>query len=200
MITTQTCLIWDWNGTLLNDLEISIIAMNSLLKERKLPLLTEQYYKQVFDFPVKLYYEKIGFNFEQESFEEVGLEFMQRYQKLLSRATLTDHSLEVLSKIQNIGCEQFVLSSMKQSLLQKMLKDYGIHHFFKAVYGIGDDYGGGKMEIGRKLLSEQKIYSNNALLIGDTLHDAEVADEMNVSCLLFSGGHQSIQRCLSSKK
>lgn len=191
MVNSSNVIIWDWNGTLLDDLKISIMAMNSMLEERNLSLLTEMRYKDIFCFPVRLYYEKIGFDFNKESFECVGLDYMERYKKLLPQAFLTNHAIEVLEKCRQLGCKQFVLSSMKQALLCQMLKDYGIIQFFDTVYGIGDDYGGGKLNEGMKLMQEKRINSQLAVMIGDTVHDAEVSDKMNIKCILFSKGHQS---------
>ena len=52
-------IIWDWNGTLLDDLEICIRSMNRMLRERKMPPIDKQLYKNIFTFPVREYYEKI---------------------------------------------------------------------------------------------------------------------------------------------
>ncbi|NLH52247.1 MAG: HAD family hydrolase, partial [Bacteroidales bacterium] len=78
-MTASATIIWDWNGTLLNDVEYSIQTMNSLLSERGLDLIDYEKYRQWFEFPVIKYYQKLGFDFTRESFEEVGLEFMKRY-------------------------------------------------------------------------------------------------------------------------
>lgn len=200
MLKGKKNIIWDWNGTLINDLGVCISAMNSMLQERKIPLLTETHYKEIFCFPVRDYYEKIGFDFNKEPFEMVGLEFMKRYKEISNQATLTENVNEVLLKLQESGCRQFVLSAMEQHLLKRMLTDYGIIQFFDGIYGISDDYGGGKISMGNRLLAEQKIDKNRTLMIGDTLHDAEVADSMKIDCLLYSGGHQSKKRLLSSQK
>ena len=66
-----THVIWDWNGTLLDDNWLCVEVMNTLLSSRNLPLLTLERYRDIFDFPVKNYYEKLGFNFKKESFEIV---------------------------------------------------------------------------------------------------------------------------------
>lgn len=200
MIRNKKHIIWDWNGTLLNDLEICILAMNHLLQERTIPLLTEIRYKDIFCFPVRNYYEKIGFDFRKESFEKVGLEFMDRYRKIVNRATLTKNAQYVLSQLQKTGVRQYVLSAMRQELLQQMLIDYGIIRYFDAVYGTKDDYGSGKIESGYCLLSELQLEKNQTVIIGDTLHDAEVADIMNVSCVLFSGGHQNERQLQKANK
>ena len=65
-------IIWDWNGTLLNDLRLCVKTINSLLEKRSLPVLTTSSYKEVFSFPVKDYYEKVGFDFSKEDFRNSG--------------------------------------------------------------------------------------------------------------------------------
>ncbi len=65
-------IIWDWNGTLLNDLDLCISAINVLLGKRELPLLNRQTYKAVFSFPVKDYYKAVGFRFFQRKFCHSG--------------------------------------------------------------------------------------------------------------------------------
>ena len=66
-IKTKKSIIWDWNGTLLNDAELALFSINVMLKKRLLPTLSLPEYKQVFNFPVKDYYLRIGFDFEKES-------------------------------------------------------------------------------------------------------------------------------------
>lgn len=72
-MTKYKCLIWDWNGTLLNDLQLCVTVMSDMLKGRDLPLLTAERYREVFGFPVKDYYVKLGFNFGIESFEIISI-------------------------------------------------------------------------------------------------------------------------------
>ena len=69
-------IIWDWNGTLLDDVDIVIGAMNTLLKRRNLPLLGKEKYKKIFTFPVKEYYAQLGFDFSIEPFEKLAVEYM----------------------------------------------------------------------------------------------------------------------------
>ena len=56
-------IIWDWNGTLLNDRWLCVEAINQALNKRNLPMLTEGKYKDVFSFPVEDYYKKVGFDY-----------------------------------------------------------------------------------------------------------------------------------------
>ncbi|HDR51542.1 MAG TPA: HAD family hydrolase, partial [Mariniphaga anaerophila] len=76
----------------------------------------------------------------------------------------------------------------------KTLKHNGIFHFFEGVAGLGDHYAVSKVERGRQLISQFKIEKENALIIGDTIHDFEVAQELEIRCILIADGHQSEER------
>ena len=71
--------IWDWNGTLLDDLELSLNCVNILLKERDIPTLTMEKYKDIFTFPVIDYYRAAGFDFEKEPFEVPAKQYVRIY-------------------------------------------------------------------------------------------------------------------------
>jgi len=62
-------IIWDWNGTLLNDVDICVESINILLSERGHKPLSKSLYREIFTFPVKAYYELAGFDFTNESFD-----------------------------------------------------------------------------------------------------------------------------------
>ena len=79
MKPAKNTIIWDWNGTLLDDVGICLQSINSMLKERKIDELSRHKYKRVFTFPVIDYYRKVGFDFNQENWEKVAMEFMDRY-------------------------------------------------------------------------------------------------------------------------
>ena len=73
--------IWDWNGTLVDDTWLCVEIINKLLKKRNLKLVTIDDYKEKFMFPVREYYIELGFNFEDEPFEVSGLEFINEFKK-----------------------------------------------------------------------------------------------------------------------
>lgn len=81
-------LIWDWNGTLLDDVRMCVKVMNILLDKYSLPSLSYEKYREVFNFPVKDYYARLGFDFEIHPFEKAGIEFMDGYFKELPNISL----------------------------------------------------------------------------------------------------------------
>jgi phosphoglycolate phosphatase len=191
-------IIWDWNGTLLADVPLCIDTMNSLLSERGLPLLNLTKYHNVFDFPVINYYQKLGFDFETDPFEVIGLEFMKRYLVRLEEAGLVHGAAECLEYFKGMGYRQAILSAMEETTLQKTLTEKGILSYFTEVAGIGDHYGGSKLESGKRLLKKLNIDTNRTWLIGDTLHDAEVAEQLGCRLVLIAHGHHSADRLSSS--
>lgn len=184
-------IIWDWNGTLLNDAGLAVRTMNQMLEKRGLPVLSVDGYKSVFTFPVKDYYQKIGFDFQTEPFEIPALEFIDYYNSQVKECDLHKEALRVLNYFQSVGVRQFVLSAMEQVILDDCLKHYQINDFFEHVSGLDNFYAASKIENGHRLIAELKLDANELVLIGDTVHDFEVATELGCPCVLIADGHQS---------
>ncbi len=193
-------IIWDWNGTLLDDVNQCVEAMNTLLSDRKLQTIDNAVYKEVFTFPVVDYYQKLGFDFSKEPFEIPALQFMDLYRATITDAKLHNETISILSDLKSIGYKQAVLSAMEENLLYQLLGHYNITQYFDVIFGIDNHYGGGKISRGKELIHSLKINPEECLLIGDTLHDAEVANEIGCRCVLFDGGHQSNQKLKAGQK
>ncbi|MFZ4521528.1 MAG: HAD family hydrolase [Bacteroidales bacterium] len=195
-ITKYTHIIWDWNGTLLDDAWLCVDVMNGMLHERGLALKTLDQYKELFDFPVKDYYIKLGFNFDQEPFDEVGMEFITRYNKRQGETLLHPEVPEVLSNFAAWGISQNILSAREHIELISETKSLGVFGFFDRIRGLDDHYAHGKSDVGALLMKEICAEPKKMLFIGDTRHDAEVAAELGIDCILVHSGHHSKQRLL----
>ena len=191
MLSQIRCIIWDWNGTLLDDVELCVQTINEMLEKRNLQTLSISGYKEVFSFPVKNYYQKIGFDFQNEPFEIPALEFTERYNNQVVGCQLHESSFSILSYFHSIGIRQFILSAMKQDILEECLNHYRISHFFEHVSGLDNHYAVSKLENGHRLISDLKLEVDNLILIGDTVHDFEVANALGCRCVLLANGHQS---------
>lgn len=184
-------IIWDWNGTLLNDITICIDSMNILLEERDLPRLSVEQYRNVFTFPVKHYYELIGFDFTTEDFNVPAHKFIDNYQKNLSKASLFQDTETVLKLFSDKNYNQFILSAMEQNSLRTSVNDMKITNYFTKIVGINNHLAHSKIGIGLELINDLGLIKSETLMIGDTLHDIEVANSMGINCVLISNGHQS---------
>ena len=191
-------ILWDWNGTLLDDAWLCVEVMNRMLAERNLQPLTLQRYRDIFDFPVKDYYLTLGFDFEKEPFEKVGMDFMNLYNLRQNECTLHPETTGVLLKIAGKGIPQSVLSAREEMELRTEIKKSGIASFFDKIYGLDDHYAHGKTDVGVKLITDLGLPAEELLFIGDTLHDAEVAKELNIDCILIPEGHHSLEKLSGS--
>ena len=192
-------IIWDWNGTLLNDLDLSLYSVNVLLEERNRPQLTIDGYKDIFGFPVVDYYVKAGFDFEKEPFEIPARQYVKLYADGEHELKLFPDVIDTLNYFKEKNYRQIVLSAMKDDNLKKMIEKRNISHFFDGIFGIKDNYAREKVSLGKQVVEKLGLNPSKCIMIGDTLHDAEVAEQCGFNCILFSGGHVSKQR-LETKK
>lgn len=191
-------IIWDWNGTLLNDIELCIKSINILLKNRNIPVINTVTYREIFSFPVKDYYKAVGFDFEKEDFSIPAHQFIDLYNEGFGICSLQKSAIEVLTWFKEKGIRQFVLSAMEHQMLEKTLKMKGISHFFEDIAGLHDHYAVSKIELGRQLMADNNIDTDKVWLIGDTIHDYEVATELGIKCILIADGHQSLERLMQT--
>jgi len=197
-MNSKPVILWDWNGTLLDDVDCCVAAMNILLKDRDLSLIDKIFYRDIFDFPVKEYYQKLGFDFQKEAFEIPAHQFMDHYNEMVEEVSIFKEATPLLHKLQQKGYRQFILSAMEQKLLDKLTEKVGIRQYFEGIHGINNHLAAGKLETAQWLFKHLNTPHEDCLLIGDSLHDAEVAEALNIPVLLFSQGHFSFKRLQKS--
>jgi len=190
-------LIWDWNGTLVDDTWLFVDIMNGVLKDRNLNGITIDDYRDVFDFPVKNYYRKLGFDFEKEAFKSSGLDFIKIYENRKFEPQLFDDTLITLNTLKQSGCTHSVLSAQNIVTLKKSVSHYQLDEMFDYISGLEDHYAIGKVDQGKKLIKNLNFKLDEVAMIGDTEHDHEVAEAMGVKCFLMDRGHNSTQRLQS---
>ncbi|NQU33405.1 MAG: HAD family hydrolase [Bacteroidetes bacterium] len=191
-------IIWDWNGTMLNDAELCVACMNTVLRKYQIEEIDVVKYRSTFTFPVKDYYEAIGFDFEKIDFEIPAMEFIVQYYTKIGEADLHKDTVDVLKLFKEKGLKQFALSAMEHNNLVSSLTDKGIIKFFENVSGINNHYAHSKLEMGQEMMKSLSVESKDILMIGDTIHDFEVAQRLDIDCVLVSNGHQSKERLLEA--
>ncbi len=192
-----TDIVWDWNGTLLDDAWLCRDIMNEQLLARKLPPLSMERYGAIFGFPVKTYYERAGFDFSAEPFEIPAHEFIDAYEARRHEADLRTGVVEILKRLRDAGIRQHLLSAYSHDSLSTIVAAHGLTSFFTTLAGIDDVFAASKLQRGLELAADITGPGRRALLVGDTDHDCEVAAEMGIDCVLVPAGHQSLDRLQS---
>jgi phosphoglycolate phosphatase len=180
-------IIWDWNGTLFDDIDLCVDLIGNVLERRHLPRLTNEQYKNIFDFPVQNYYEAAGLDFSDESFAVVGQEWMDGYELRKREGKLSVGARETLEIIKRHGIGQSILSAYSQHTLVEIVADCGLA-------GLDNIWAVSKIDLGKKLMADLGYEKGETVLIGDTTHDNEVAREIGADSILIASGHQSEER------
>jgi phosphoglycolate phosphatase len=185
--------IWDFNGTILDDVETGIRSVNKLLAERGLKTLggREDYYKY-FRFPIIDYYRSLGFDFEAEPYEELAPKWVSEYLINVKDAKLCPYVEESLALLRDKGIKQIIISATEIEMLKGQLVDLGILDFFDEVWGLDNIHAASKVELAKEWRRSNSGVS--AVFLGDTTHDWETANAMGVDCFLIEGGHQPKER------
>lgn len=192
-------IIWDWNGTLLDDVQACVAAINILLIQRNLPAISQEQYLNIFDFPVKNYYTKLGFDFIKDDWDEVAADYHNAYEVASRHSPLRHGAVPALTSLKTRGVSMSILSACELKILKRMINERHITGYFEHIYGLDNIHATSKVELGHTLFNNTGLDKQETLLIGDTTHDVEVARAMGIPCLLMSGGHQAIRKLKSLK-
>ena len=182
-------IIWDWNGTLLDDAWLAVECVNELLHRRNLPTLTMQRYYEMFDFPVTAFYQQLGFDLQAECFDQMAHDYHALYNPRWNECSLQPGVIEALEGFAALDLTQSVLSAAVQPMLRAGIDHYKLDNHFTRVLGLYNNKAHGKVVLGRAWMEQLHYDPHEVLLIGDTTHDAEVADAIDADCLLIAAGH-----------
>lgn len=188
---TYTHIIWDFNGTLVNDGWLGVEINNQMNQKRGMPPITPDFYYDNFTHPPKDFYSKVGYTFDKESYDEVSKEFIKLYIENQHQVTLADGIQEALDTFQNAGLEQMIISAHAQSLLVHHVESLGISAYFRYIIGSDNHVVVGKVQRALDFAKEEGINLSGAIFIGDTAHDVETAQALGCDCVLIARGHQS---------
>lgn len=189
-------IIWDFNGTICDDVVLGINCINKVLVKRNMALIgSKDSYRDLFCFPIIDYYRKLGFDFMTEPYEILANEWTAEYLRGEHTLKASEGVVEVLEYIKSSAAEQIIISASEITMLKRELEIIGVADYFDKVLGINNTFGGGKIDIAKEWM---KGRNDRAVFIGDTLHDFETATAIGCDCILYSGGHDSKDKLLSS--
>ena len=185
--------IWDFNGTILNDVDAGIRAVNHLLAERGLPIIeSREAYQRIFGFPIRAYYERLGFDFEREPYEVIAPLWVEQYWKTVKDAELFEDVKETLERLRSLGIRQTVLSATHKDMLTAQLTQLGVHGYFEELLGLDNIHAASKLSLAEDW--RRRNPEARAIFLGDTDHDLDTARSIGAECFLIARGHQSAER------
>lgn len=183
----------DFNGTVLNDVELCFNILNEMLDKRNKQKVTMERYKEIFTFPIIEYYKLAGLEFETESFSDMAIEFIGQYQsRSLIECEVYDDFFETMDKLKSMGVSVVLCSASKYSNLIEQTNHFKITELFDDIIGLDDIHAISKKELAMDFIVRNNIDCRDVVFIGDTDHDLEVSKFCNCDAVLVSSGHQSM--------
>ena len=195
-----THLIWDFNGTVLDDVRLGIDCVNAMLAVRGLPTIPhEDAYRRLFGFPIDAYYRRLGFDFEKEDYDTVlAPEWVALYLAGEGTCAMREGVSETMAAIRARGVGQVMLSASNRAQLEAQLTRLGLSGEFEEVLGLDNIHARSKKALA--VAWQERHPEARPLFVGDTEHDADVADAIGADCVLLSGGHQDRERLVACGK
>lgn len=190
MRLNSSCIFWDYNGTLIDDVEVALESVNDMLRKRSLPLINLQQYKSYIDTPISKFYEHI-FDLNEISFDTIAHEFQQGYQKHIGDNPVMDGAQELLEYFSKRNKIQALVSGSQQSVIENGARRYGLYDYFDVISGADDHYVHSKVGRAQAIAKSYDLRSDDILVIGDCVQDYMVSQALGAGCVLLSAGHQS---------
>jgi phosphoglycolate phosphatase len=184
-------IIWDFNGTILNDLDPIVEMVNEMMADRDLGSITREEYRDKVSFPVQPFYESLGFKTDEKSFLQLQNEFVAKYHEKMPQMGVYDGVKDLMATFKADGKHQYVLSALQDEILNGHVERLGVLEYMTALAGGKDRRAVGKLEEGRALFEKYQINPNETLMLGDTVMDSDFAKAVGCDCVLWDQGHQS---------
>ncbi len=193
MNNNQNIILWDWNGTVFDDFAISLEAVNLLLDSYNKPRITKEQYYSYMDTPVSKFYEHL-FDFNVDPFSIVGEKFHRYYGELSPTAGLTQGIIEAMAKLHSMNIPQYIVSASHKNKILPRAKELGVLDYVEDVIASDDYSASDKIKRTIDYFKSQNISLDGCMVIGDSLHDLEMAKEMRAKCILLSSGHEGREK------
>ncbi|WP_329037890.1 HAD hydrolase-like protein [Streptomyces sp. NBC_00178] len=189
----RTHLVWDWNGTLLDDIDAVLGATNAAFAEVDLAPLTLEQYRETYCVPIPRFYERLmGRLPTPAEWERMDALFHRHYAEQRVACGLTAGVEELLARWSRGGRSQSLLSMYGHEHLVPVVRGYGIERHFVRVDGRTGPSGGSKaqhMERHFEVLGD--VSPSRAVVIGDAVDDAVAAAHVGARAVLYTGGSHS---------
>lgn len=186
--------VWDWNGTLLDDLAATVSAVNAALARLSRPVIDATGYRTHFVRPVRLFYQRLlGRPVGDDEWAQIDEAFHDAYAGLLAGVALATDAEATLRRVGALGLGQSLLSMWRHHELVPLVRRLGIAELFLRVDGLRVDGpagvgGGEKAEHLRRHLRALHLPGRATVVIGDALDDLSAARAVGASCVLLDGG------------
>lgn len=187
-------IVWDFNGTLLNDVPLAVHADNEVFRQLGLPSITAEDYRRHMTMPVRNFYTALGVDLSVHSYDLITRLWLDVFNAGVLSAGLVPGALDFVKRLHALGAGQSVLSASYEPTLLHQCAGLGLTPYMRAIDGLEDENAERKTAIGRRQLGKLGLSGADCVLVGDLATDAELARDLGAACVLVPWGHASRDR------
>lgn len=194
-------IIFDFNGTIIDDVDLCISILNYMLETKHHPLVTKDQYLHFFRFPIIEYYRAAGFTDEELSdsgYSKLAQLFIELYQPSSLKCSLYKGFKPTVERYKDKK-NLYLLSATEKSNLYQQTNYFKITQDFKEIIGQSDVFAVSKVDVAKSFADRSQIDASKTVIIGDTDHDYEVAASLGAHSILIKGGHQAKDVLMKTK-
>lgn len=181
--------VWDWNGTLLDDLAVVVEAVNIGVSPFGVGPISVEDYRNHYTRPVKVFYDRIfGREVSEDEWRRLDTRFHDAYRVLLHRARLATDARAALELVSSTGSRQSLLSMFPHGELVPLVGRHGIDSYFHRIDGLRGIPGDRKAGYLAAHLELLDLNPADVLIVGDTPDDAAAAAHVGAPCVLYDNG------------
>ncbi len=182
-------IVWDFNGTLIDDVNAALLSVNDMLRKRNQPEIDLLRYKWAVDSPISKFYDKI-FIPGTVDLNRDCYEFDEGYERHLSKNPIMNGALQIVRHFHDIGKTQVVISASQIDKVRNRLKEISLFEYFDDILARKDLMAKDKLYLAERYFSEHEITPSKTLVIGDCVADFQMAEALSCDCVLTTQGHQ----------
>ena len=189
-------ILLDFNGTLQDDVAAAVAGTNAILRDQGAREISLERYREVFSFPARGCYEALGIDVTEENWPALCDRFFSVFAAHPS-IRLMPGAREALHALRSAGIGLSIVSASEGAELERALARHGVRELFDAVSGQSGTFAGSKVARAISLFHSLGVEPADAVMVGDTGHDLEVAREIGCDCILVETGYESRRRLLA---
>ena len=110
-------IVWDWNGTLIDDVSLCVNVLNELLSDYELPEISIEFYRSNFSFPVSDFTKESHYPLVVMSLAESHFFFISKYRQKWTACSLQPNVIKILDVLNKLGLQQSILSCQIKLML-----------------------------------------------------------------------------------
>lgn len=179
--------IFDWSGTLVDDLAMVLDATNHVLRHYGKGEIGREDFRMSFRLPYAGYYEEILPGVPLSELEDHFRKGFANSEESGVTSPLLPYAVELLKCLHTKNRRMFILSSMDAAAFDRHAAELGVDHFFEATYaGVLD-----KRDQIHHMLDYHQLDASRTVFLGDMCHDVETARHGGVTSIALLTGYQN---------